>query len=152
MKFNKTGKSEFSSFNISKPLIAGVILIIAGLLSLYFWVPLLMVDESVIDDLKENDETFSDLTSGQSSEEIRESYMICGTIGLIISIFIILGGILSIRKKMWIVSLASAVIGSFIIVQIYLPGILCIIALFILLISKNEFQPKQEMVVTLNDN
>lgn len=140
MGFNDTKNSFSPTHKLSKPMIAGVILIIAGLVSLALWAPVLMIDESSIDDLKQNDATFSDLTDDHSSEEIRESYMICGTIGLIIAIFIILGGILAVRKKMWVISITAGFIGSFTLVQILIPGILCIIAVMLLILSKKEFQ------------
>jgi len=135
------------SFKISKPMIAGVLLIVAGILSFALMVQFISVDVSDIDDLKEKDATFKELNKNYSSEQIRNSYLLCGTIGCIIAVFSILGGMFAIKKKMWVIALTGGVFGVFMIFQIPIVGILSIIAVILLLMSRKEFQKikKQEI-------
>lgn len=73
-------------------------------------------------------------------ESLRSFFMVCATIGIVLSIFPILGGVLSLKKKLWGVSLGCAIIGLFTFLPIIFPGILCLIALILIMLSKEEFE------------
>jgi hypothetical protein len=64
----------------------------------------------------------------------------CAIVGCIIAVFPILGGILSIKRKMWGFVLASGIIGLLTIVPSVVSGILSLVAIVMVVISRKEFQ------------
>ena len=119
----------------SKPLIAGVLLIIAGLMSILTWIAVFSIDYSMIDlsILETQNMTIT-------TEQLQSIMSICATIGIILSIFPLLGGILSIQKKLWGGALAGSIIGLFTAGPIFLSSILSLISLILLIISRDQFQ------------
>ncbi len=83
---------------------------------------------------------FQEINPSITVESVRSVLTVCATIGMIISIFPVLGGILTINKKLWGVSLACAIIGLATFLPIIIPGILCIVAIILIYISKEEFK------------
>jgi hypothetical protein len=127
--------NEFSeSKKDSKPLIAGVLLIIAGLMSILTWITVFSIDYSVIDlsILETQNMTIT-------TEQLQSIMSICATIGIILSIFPLLGGILSIQKKLWGGALAGSIIGLFTVGPIFLSSILSLISLILLIITRDQF-------------
>ena len=128
-------KSDRSSF----PIIAGVILIIAGTLALISFVQVFLVDVNTI-------ESIMDIAQIQTSDvnitsaQVKEFMNTCAVVGCIISVFAILGGILSFRKKLWGMALACAIIGLFSFGPLFVSSILSFIALILIAFSKQEFQ------------
>jgi len=123
---------------ISKSMIAGILLLIAGILSILFWVQFLSLDvttiESVIDiqQLQAIDPTLT-------PEKFVGFLSTCAIVGCILSIFPILGGLLSLKKKLWGISLACSIIGLFTLGIFFTSSGLSLIALILLIISKQEF-------------
>ena len=130
-----------SSNNKSFPRIAGILLIIAGILALVYWIQFLLLDITIlesyidIDQLQKFDPTIT-------IEQIVEILNTCAVIGCVISIFPIMGGILAIKKKLWGISLVGSIIGIFTLGIIFTSSILSLISLILLIISKKEFQNK----------
>ena len=118
-----------------KPLIAGIFLIIAGVLGIYTWVSTSLFDISTIDPA-----IFEQTGVEITIEQLQEILGICSIIGVIISIFPILGGILSIKRKMWGFTIVMSIIGLFTIGPVLVSSILSMIALILIALSKNEFQ------------
>jgi len=121
------------NFNISKPMIAGILLILAGVVGIVSWTPFVMGDESLIDFM------FQNLGSEMNEEQIKNAFLACGSIGIILSVFAILGGILSFKRKNWKIAIVCSALGLLIIGQLLLSSILCLIATILLFFSKNEF-------------
>jgi len=96
------------------PITAGMLLILSGILAIIaLWIPLFFT----------------------------EQYIIFGTIGCILSIFPILAGILSIKRKLWTITFIGAGIGLFtILTPLIISGILASIGLILIVISKKDFQ------------
>lgn len=122
-----------TNLNISKPMIAGIILIIAGIAGIASWIPFIMGDESLISF------TIESIGDTMTEEQIRDAFTMCGLMGILLSIFAILGGILSYQRKKWRVVIICSLLGIFIIGQFLISTGLCVIATIILIISKNEF-------------
>lgn len=102
---------------LKKPLIpitAGMMLILSGALAIIvLWIPLFFT----------------------------EKYIIFGTIGCILSIFPILAGILSIKRKLWMIAFIGSIIGLFtILTPLIESGILASIGFILVVISKKDFQ------------
>jgi hypothetical protein len=126
-----------------KPLIAGVLLIIAGLMSILTWIAVFSIDYSMIDIsiLETQNMTIT-------TEQLQSIMSICATIGIILSIFPLLGGILSIQKKLWGGALAGSIIGLFTVGPIFLSSILSLISLILLIITRNQFQ---QQTISIDD-
>ena len=136
-------KSEEKVNNISyKPIIAGILLLIAGLMGIYTWASTALFDISAVDPvvIEQLQQSGVDITI----EQIQEILGICAIIGIILSIFPLLGGILSIKRKMWGFTIFMCIIGLFTIGPLLLSSILSFIALILVVLSKNEFQIKKD--------
>ena len=139
-------KSEDKINNISyKPIIAGILLLIAGLIGIYTWASTAFFDISAIDPavIEQLQQSGVDITI----EQIQEILGICAIIGIILSIFPLLGGILSIKRKMWIFTIVMCIIGLFTIGPMLLSSILSFIALILVVLSKDEFQIKKDEII-----
>lgn len=122
------------NYNISKPMIAGILLIIAGIVGILSYVQFFVDAESQISLFIEN----LDMTI----DEARNILTICGSVGIILSIISILGGILSYKRKKWGIAISCGIIGIFAIGDLFISSVLCFIAILLLTISKDEFIKK----------
>jgi len=120
----------------SKPLIAGILLIISGIMAILTWLLAFSVDiSSVIDQ-----SMFQAQNITITPQQLQSMVSICAAIGVILSIFPLLGGILSIQKKLWGGALAGSIIGLFTIGPVFLSSLLSLISLILLIMSKEQFQ------------
>ena len=119
----------------SMPLIAGILLIISGVLAILSWISVITISVSITDIsmLQEIDPTMT-------VERVQEIRVICGTIGCILAIFSILGGILALKRKLWRMALAGGILGLFTIGPLYMSSILALIGLILIVLSRKEFQ------------
>ena len=118
----------------SIPMIAGFLLILAGVIALFSWIPFIMGDETLVNFAYEN------LNMNLTREQIKDAFVLCGSIEIVVSIFPIIGGILSFQRKLWTVAIVCSIIGLFTIGQFVAASILSGIGLILLIISKQEFQ------------
>ena len=126
----------------SKPLIAGILLIIAGIMAILTWFLAFSVDvTSVIDP-----SMFQAQNMTITPQQLQSMVSICATLGVILSIFPLLGGILSIQKKLWGGALAGSIIGLFTIGPVFLSSLLSLISLILLIISREQFQTKDTTI------
>jgi hypothetical protein len=133
---------QYSSKN-SITIIAGILMIISGILSVLMWIGLASMDVSLIGSsiLPEFESISSEYGSIAFSEEsIKDLFIICGSIGFFISIFTILGGIMSIKRQMWGIAIAGGILGLFTIGPLFSSSALSLIGLILVIVSKNEFQ------------
>ncbi len=95
------------------PITAGMLLILSGVFAIIvLWIPLFY----------------------------NEQYITFGAIGIILSIFPILAGILSIKRKLWMITVIGASIGLFtILTPLIISGLLASIGFILIVISKKEF-------------
>ena len=129
------------SYKSSKPAIAGIMLMIVGGLSILMWLSLAAMDVSFIKNIIMPEiESMAPEYKTMSAEMIKQFFVICGTIGFFLSVFAILGGIMSIRRRMWGIALAGGILGLFTIGPIFLSSILALIAIILIATSKKEFQ------------
>ena len=136
-------KSENNEvINSFKPVIAGILLLIAGLLGIYTWTSTAFFDVNTIDPsiIEQLQQSGVEITI----EQIVAFLGVCTIIGIIISIFPLLGGIISIKRKMWGFTIVMSIIGLFTIGPFLLSSILSLIALILIALSKKEFQLKSK--------
>ena len=108
------------------------LLIIAGLLALIFWIQLFTVDLETIETAM-NTSYVRNLEYNVTSQQIKQTYDICGTIGCISSVFAILGGILALKRRKWGIALISSV-PQFILTLLLLTFAFMVVLAFDLLI------------------
>jgi len=122
----------------SIPMIAGIFLLIAGVLAILSWVQVLMLDAATVEsmiDVSQIQQMYPEITP----EQIAGFLNTCAIIGCIISVFPILGGILAFKRKLWGIALACSIIGLFSIGILFSSSGLSLIALILLIISRKEF-------------
>jgi len=127
----------------SKPLITGILLIIAGGLSILMWLSLAAIDVSFIEsfimpELGSMPPEYESIAL--SADMIKELFVICGTIGFFLSVFAILGGIMSLRRQLWGLVLAGGILGLFTIGPVFISSILSLVAIILVATSRKEFQ------------
>jgi hypothetical protein len=127
------------SYKNSLPLIAGIILIIAGVISAISWIPILSIDESLLETVIDITEIQQQVGVSISIDTIKDILTTCAIIGIILSIFPILGGLLSIKRKLWGIALTGAIIGLVTFIPMIIPGVLCVISMIFLVMSRHEF-------------
>jgi len=121
------------------PTIIGFLLIIAGMLAIINWISVFSLNIDTLGtyyDISQLQQIYPNITS----EQFLGFLQTCASIGIIISFFPILGGILAIKRKMWGISIACSIIGLFSIGILFTSSLFCFIAIIILFISKKEFQ------------
>lgn len=123
----------------SMPMIAGILLIIAGVLAFLTWMLFVTIDVSTIELVMESPQ-FQELDPGMTPEQLRVGLVICGTVGCIFAVFSMLGGVLALKRKLWGIALAGGILGLFGFIPVIIPGILALIGLILVAISRKEFQ------------
>ena len=139
-------KTDFMNLNIppegyiekrfSFPLIAGILLIFTGVVSITGWILFMNMDESLLGDLLKQIQV---TVPSYSIEDLKNFISVCSLIGIIISIFPILGGILSVKKKLWGVAITSSIIGLVIIMPVIFLIFIPLISMILLIVSRKEF-------------
>jgi len=127
--------------NSSKPLIAGIFLIVAGLLGILMWSMVLAIDPSELDPLLLQNALPPDSSiSLEQLQSMIQSFMLtCGIIGCILSIFTLAGGIVAIKRKSWGLAIIGGILGLFTI-GYFLGSIMSLIGLILLIVSRKDFQ------------
>jgi hypothetical protein len=115
------------------PLIAGIFLIIAGLLGLFTWSSALALDSSMLQSVLPAD-------SPISVEQLQSILTTCGFIGCILSIVTLAGGIVAVKRKAWGLAVVGGILGLFTIGPVLLGSIISLIGLIIVIISRKDFQ------------
>lgn len=150
-KFNLNDKNNISdpqdqsrNLIINRVFIAGIFLIIAGILTFISWLQFVTIDVNSIEQLIQLPQ-IQQLYTNITAIQLKETLVLCGSIGCLISIFSILAGILAIKRKFWMVVFISGIpqifINAFIIA--YIPALISIIlALFgvvFIAVSRKDF-------------
>jgi hypothetical protein len=118
-----------ASVGTVKPLIAGILLIVVAVQYLATG-GILFAGAGFVKD------TMGGLPGGSFFETL---LVICGSIAMILGIIVFVGGISSITRKSLTLSIVGCVFGLFVYWFYYIGTILSIIAIILLLMSKDEF-------------
>jgi hypothetical protein len=144
----------------SYPLIAGILLIISSALAFLTGIVLIFYGLMIsgMSNLITSNESYmpstipgynaSDL--GLSFDFMQTFFYICAIVIIVLALFALLGGIMSIRKKMWGLALAGSILGLFTIGPLFLSSILALIALIFIVISRDQFEKKQQIDTNLD--
>ena len=126
------------SNKFSKPFIAGILMIVAGFLAIINWAQLYAIDIETISSILDVSQ-FEGIDPSITPETIVSFIKNCSIIGFIISIFTILGGLISIKRKLWGIALTCSIIGIFSIGIVFTSSLLSFIAMVLLIISRKEY-------------
>jgi hypothetical protein len=126
----------------SKPLIAGIFLIIAGLLGILFWSIILAFDPSTLDPLMLQNTLPADspISLEQLQSMLHSILLTCGIIGCILSIFTLVGGIVAVKRKAWGLAIVGGILGLFTIGPYLIGSIMSLIGLILVIVSRKNFQ------------
>jgi hypothetical protein len=131
--------SQQPSNRFSITSIAGFILIIAGILAIFNWIQIFLYDMTTIQsiiDINQIKEFYPSITY----EQLLSFFHTCAIIGIVISIFPILGGLLAIQRKFYYIAIAGSILGLFSIGIVFTSSVLSLIGLILLVIYRQKFQ------------
>jgi hypothetical protein len=117
------------------PRIAAILLILAGFLSIIMWLSIATLDISIVETLIDAQYDSMSITA----ESLKDVFVVCGALGFLFGVFIILGGFMVLKRQVWGIGIAASVVGLFSIGPMFLSSIMCFLALIFLIYSKNEF-------------
>jgi len=119
--------------------LAGFLLIIAGLLAIVNWIQIFSLESTSIQSFIDINQ-IREFNPNITYEQLLGLLQTCAIIGIIISVFPILAGLLAIQKKLYYIAIAGSIIGLFSIGIMFLSSILSLIGLILLIISRQNFQ------------
>ncbi len=127
-----------------KPMIAGILLVIACLLAFIGAGQVFFFDIDTIDaeGILEDEDVDDEIDTGF----IETIMNICGAIFLIFGIVLLVGGIFAIKRMNWGIALVASIVGLFSFGPFFLGSILSLVALVLIYMSKDEFKGKGEEV------
>jgi len=107
------------------PVAGGALLLVAGLLGLIMWGWFMTIGSMFIG------------VPGIPAD-VGGIFAICGGIGILFSIFPLIGGIFAIQRKMWGLAVAGGILGIFSL-GFFLGSILSLVGLILVAVSRREF-------------
>jgi len=131
--------SQQPSNRKSMPLIAGILLIISGIIAILFWISIITMDMSTVESLIDVSQ-LQQINPAITPEQIKEMLTLCGAIGTIIAVFPILGGVLSFKRKLWGMTLVGGILGLLTMGPFFASSILALVGIVLIAISRKEFQ------------
>jgi hypothetical protein len=135
-------------FKSSKPKIAGILLIIAGIIVLISVIQVATMDEATLQLAYNATQTqITQLDTNMTQEQFKQNIiMLCGTTGGVIAALSIFGGVLALKRKIWGLALVASIPQSLlgIIVPGFSPlfasGIMALVGLLLIAFSRREFR------------
>jgi len=121
------------------PMIAGIILLIAGVFSIFFWIQIFSLDVTTLESLIDISQ-FKQIDPSITPEKIIGFLDTCSIIGCIIAIFPILGALFALKRKLWGIAFTCSIIGLFSLGILFTSSGLSFIAMILLIISRKQFQ------------
>ena len=138
--------SEFEDFNkegrSSLPTIAGVLLIVGGVIAVIGWIVIIIFSTSMTPFLSEyikETNINGTVSTEQMIAQMTNLLMICGSIGSIFAIFMIVGGIASLIRKYWGFAVAGGILGMLSIGPYLISTICALIGLIMIIMSREKF-------------
>ncbi len=112
------------------PVVGGALVIVAGIMGLFLGGVLLAVD------FDELDQYGLDI----ATDMIEDILTVCGTIIIILSLIVVLGGFFGVMRKHWGIALVGAILGLFVIGPLMLGTLFSLIGLILIAVSRKEFE------------
>ena len=121
----------------SKPIIAGIFLVLAGIIAILFWGSIVLSIGTILETM--NTPEIKEMYPEIDEVFVQQELQVCGTIGIVLSIFPILGGIFALKRKQWGISIVGGIIGLFTLGFLVISPVLSLIGIILIFISKDEF-------------
>jgi hypothetical protein len=118
----------------AKPLLGGILIIIAGVLSLVMAISFIVMDSQDLENL--NSQQLRD--SGLTIADLEEMLGICGLIEIVFGVIAIIGGLFAIARKHFGLAIVGGIFGL-IGIGFLIGGVLGLIGLVLIIISRDEF-------------
>ena len=119
----------------SKPVAAGALTIIAGVMALVMAVSFILIDASDLERLDTEIFAESEITPADLADILE----ICGAIGIVFGAIAIIGGVFALMRKHFALAIVGAVFG--LLGMGYIIGaVLSLVALVLILMSRSEFE------------
>ena len=112
------------------PVIGGALLIVTAVMGLFMGAMLLAVDVSELDQYGLD-------IAGDLLEDIMT---VCGTIIIVLSLIVVLGGFFGVMRKHWGIAIVGGVLGLFIIGPMMIGSLLSLVGLILIAVSRKEFE------------
>ncbi|MEW6069089.1 MAG: zinc-ribbon domain-containing protein [Candidatus Thermoplasmatota archaeon] len=119
----------------AKPTAAGILLLIAGIITLVYTSIMLWITPSMLQQAGQA-QSIPISQLGMATQVIQ----ICYSVIIILGIFALIGGIVALRRKLWGLALTGSILGLFTIGPILICSILSLVALILIAISREEFK------------
>jgi hypothetical protein len=118
--------------------IAGIILIIAGIITIIHWV-YIMISPDFIDILM-NTGVYDNMNI--TSEELAAVFNFCGVLGIGLSLFTIIGGVVALQRRMFWLALIGGIVGMFAISPLFffIPNIVSLVGTLLVFRARKDFQ------------
>jgi len=130
----------------SKPMIAGILLIIAALMAIGMGGYIIAVGGAVagmpIGDYMEDEPSVDEDVASEieaAQDTVATVVIVCGAIFLVFGILALLGGVFAIQRKKWGIALVGSIFALLSIGVFFLGSIFGLIALILIIMSKDEF-------------
>ena len=123
----------------SLPITAGVLLIIAGIITILHWIVMIASSDLIISliDL----DMYSSMNITITPDQLSTTLNTCGAMAIATSIFTVFGGVMSFQRKMIGLALVGGILGVITLAPMFLfiPNILSLIGLILVFVSRKEF-------------
>lgn len=129
--YSEQSQEQKKSSNM--PLIAGIFLIIAGLLGVFTWSSALAMDINMIENVLPPE-------SPITADQLQSFLTTCGVIGCILSVLTLAGGIVAVKRKAWGLAVIGGILGLFTIGPALIGSVLSLIGLIFLVMARKDFQ------------
>ena len=123
---------EEIKYQSSKPTFGGIFLMMAGVIGIITWIE---AQTMAMDPLY-----LQQLGLDISLETFSSFMLICALVGIIFSILSILGGILAIKRKNFLLTMVCGFFGLLVLGSLLSSSILAFVGLALIFISRNEFK------------
>jgi hypothetical protein len=129
---------RYSRSNDSMRKIAGILLIITGIIIIIHWVYILMSPDFI--DVLMNTGAYN--TMNITSTDLAAVFNFCGALGIGLSLFTIIGGIVAIQGRMFWFALIGGIIGIFAISPLFffIPNIVSLLGTLLVFRARKDFQ------------
>jgi hypothetical protein len=115
----------------AKPLFAGILLIVFGLINIGFALYLIIAVDAVLSMIPD--------VAEEQLQFIKDFVMVCGIIGIIMSVIAIIGGYFATQRTKFGIAIIGSIVGLFTLGPLCLSSLTALIALILLYMSKDEF-------------
>lgn len=103
-------------------------MVIGGLLSAGFWAFIIVAAPNLAGSV-----------SGVDLQLLRDALAVCGSVEIVLSVLMLIGGVFAAQRKMWAFALVASILGLFTIGFLFLGSVFALVSLILIATSRREF-------------